>query len=115
MRYYQRISANSSNQYCSFGFIGGTANGSTTTAYIYKTLPVPLRVPPTATSYGGTVALHGLNDSRYNISAMGVLSTGTNEQTVGLVITSSGLTANAYYDLGANNSTTAYVEVVAEL
>ena len=109
-RYYFRNVASPT----SFASLGGAGwyTSSTTSTSLVMTPPVTMRSAPSSVEYGGTVAIMSSGATTTNISAL------TLNQTTANVI---GLTATAtcvigtVYTLAANNSSTAYVGVSAEL
>jgi hypothetical protein len=107
-RYYQRITATSA-----FGTLTNLGiAGSTTLCGVIINLPVTLRVSPTAIDYS-TVRL---TDQFATSPAVSALTIGeTTLSTLALNATSTGLTIARSYRLEANNSTSAYVGLSAEL
>jgi hypothetical protein len=109
-RYYFRNNASPTN----YGHLGGWAwytTGTTSTAVVI-TPPVTMRAAPTSVEYGGTVAITNPSAAATNITALAL-----NQATANLVpLTATATTvAGTLYNLVANNSTTAFVGVSAEL
>jgi hypothetical protein len=74
-------------------------------------------VKPTSLDYGGSLWLQrDASQGGNNITSIGVMSAYSNTKQVVLDIqVASGLTAGTYYELKANNSTSAYIGLNAEL
>jgi hypothetical protein len=105
-RYYWRSTAG--NVYQAFGT--GQAF-STTAAIVTITNPVPMRIAPASIDFstiGATTALASVNAATLTLNHAGVISSNVNISTTGLVV------GDAVIML-ANNSTSAYIAMNAEL
>jgi hypothetical protein len=107
-RYYWRV--NAQNAYSNFAT--GVAN-STTLADCIINLPVTMRVLPTVLDYS-TLSLQDTVGSNTAITSM-TLGSGTTQAVYLRATVASGLTVYRYYVVGANNSTSGYVGLGAEL
>ena len=91
---------------------------SSTTIYSSLKLPVTMRTNPSSVDFS-TLRTFGQTTGVYNsISNVTINSGGdgsTSPQLAMILLTSTGLTTNAIYGFGANNSTSAYIGVSAEL
>jgi len=91
---------------------------STTTIYSSLKLPVTMRTNPSSVDFS-TLRTFGQTTGVYNSISNVTINTGgdgsTSPQLAMLLLTSTGLTTNAIYGFGANNSTSAYIGVSAEL
>ena len=107
-RYYWRV--NAQNAYSNFAT--GVAN-STTLADCIINLPVTMRVLPTVLDYS-TLSLQDTVGSNTAITSM-TIGSGTTQAVYLRATVASGLTVYRYYVVGANNSTSGYVGLGAEL
>jgi hypothetical protein len=91
---------------------------SSTTIYSSLKLPVTMRTNPSSVDFS-TLRTFGQTTGVYNSISNVTINTGgdgsTSLQLAMLLLTSTGLTTNAIYGFGANNSTSAYIGVSAEL
>jgi hypothetical protein len=91
---------------------------SSTTIYSSLKLPVTMRTNPSSVDFS-TLRTFGQTTGVYNSISNVTINTGgdgsTSPQLAMLLLTSTGLTTNAIYGFGANNSTSAYIGVSAEL
>jgi hypothetical protein len=115
MRYYYRFNATNNFTFFGLTFAANATNGNATIS-----LPVPMRVSPTAvdTSAANTFFLQQSSGATsYPLTTAPSLNSGTNSN-VGCGINwgvASGLTTNAIYSIYANNTTSAYIGFSAEL
>ena len=109
-RYYWRATA-ANAAYSIFPPIGSGA--STTQAFMTIPLPVPMRVFPTAVEYS-TLRLYDYSGA-VTISSIALDGTSTLNAPMLAVTCASGVTQYRPYVLSANNSTSAYLAVTAEL
>jgi len=109
-RYYYRIGGEQTFQAMALGWGNGSAG-----AYIHITTPVSMRVAPTALDYS-TLVIGDLINSNQAVTALLLTGNygGSKVQTLSATV-SSGLTVNRPYGLYANNSTSAFVGLSAEL
>jgi hypothetical protein len=111
-RYYYRATA--ANNYA---YMNALAGSSTTTAAIGNlTIPVTMRTNPSSVDYS-TIRLQSANDAANAAITVLTINTNVNNNvSPGFDITvASGLTANVYYRISANGSTSAYLGFSAEL
>jgi hypothetical protein len=94
--------------------MGKVDNGATTTATIPVPLPVTMRVNPTAIDFANLRCTDATTFGNA-ITSMTIPSTNQSPNTVVLSATSSGMTGDRPIFIGANNSTTGYLGVSAEL
>jgi hypothetical protein len=91
---------------------------SSTTIYSSLKLPVTMRTNPSSVDFS-TLRTFGQTTGVYNAISNVTINAGgdgsTSPQLAMLLLTSTGLTTNAIYGFGANNSTSAYIGVSAEL
>ena len=109
-RYYWRATA-ANSAYSIFPPIG--AGSSTTQAFMTIPLPVPMRVFPTAVEYS-TLRLYDYSGA-VTISTVALDGTSTLNAPMLAITCASGVTQYRPYVLSANNSTSAYLAVTAEL
>jgi hypothetical protein len=109
-RYYYRIGGEQTFQAMALGWGNGAAG-----AYIHITTPVSMRVAPTALDYS-TLVIGDLINSNQAVTVLLLTGNygGSKVQTLSATV-SSGLTVNRPYGLYANNSTSAFVGLSAEL
>jgi hypothetical protein len=103
-RYYYRQAAGS-NAYARFGIARA---GSTTNLEYCLVLPVTMRIAPTAVEFSTLTTTNA-----QNVSAAALNQPTTNSASIDLTVGSA--TTNQPYTIMANNSTSAYVAVTAEL
>jgi hypothetical protein len=111
-RYYYRTTASAL-----FGYFSAGNNYSTTTNYSILNLPVTLRTAPASIETTGTAANYRLAGGGVATSCSVVPAidqTGTNQISIVSTV-ASGLTVGYAASLGANNTTSAYIGVSAEL
>ena len=111
-RYYYRTTASGL-----FSYFSGGNNYSTTTNYSILNLPVTLRTAPASIETTGTAANYRLAGGGVATSCSVVPAidqTGTNQISIVSTV-ASGLTVGYAASLGANNTTSAYIGVSAEL
>jgi hypothetical protein len=108
-RYYYRSS--STNAYGAVSSSGYTT--SATSANILINLPVAMRVAPTSVDFS-TLQIGDVTNSYFTVSAMG-LNVSTTTTIAACDTTSSGMTTSRWAYLRANNSTSGYVGLSAEL
>jgi hypothetical protein len=111
-RYYYRINASSSGPYAVFAFGAGTETSTTCVSYV--PVKVSLRTFPTSVEYGGTLRIIPFSGAESNVSAV-TLQDRSNTDIVSITFTGSGLTGGQYCYVRANNSSTAYLGISAEL
>jgi hypothetical protein len=107
-RYYYRQTADSA--YAIFGN-GQGENASGT--YVYFKPPVTMRVKPTSVDYSTLILYDGTNI--LTVSGFTLNSSYSSKDTAAFTATASGVIDERFYSLLANNSTSAYVGVSAEL
>ena len=109
-RYYYRIGGEQTFQAMALGWGNGSAG-----AYIHITTPVTMRVAPTALDYS-TLVIGDLINNNQAVTVLLLTGNygGSKVQTLSATV-SSGLTVNRPYGLYANNSTSAFVGLSAEL
>jgi hypothetical protein len=112
-RYYYRKSTQIANSDMRYG-IGFSGSGSTTTAYIDVTLPVNMRVGPTAVDWTNTIALWA-GATNFQVTAISIYASGAGTTSCLLQCTSSGLTAEKAYQLVGYASGGASLGLSAEL
>jgi hypothetical protein len=111
-RYYYRATPGTS-LYGLFAFWGNAT--STTNATSILVLPVTMRTNPSSVDFS-TLRVFGQSTGVYNaITNVTIDANSTALNTVFFNLASTGLTANAVYGYSANNSTSAYIGVSAEL
>lgn len=110
-RYYVRYTCETGAPYAVFapsGFVETSTN-----AICYTTLPVTLRSYPVSVEYGGSLTIIGTSGS---FAVTGIaLQDRTNNKVVAITYVSSGMTATTAAAVRANNSSTAYLGINAEL
>jgi hypothetical protein len=111
-RYYYRKNASSSGPYAVFAF--GSGVETSTFAVGYMQIPVPLRSYPSSIEYGGTLRIVPFAGAESNVSAIS-LQDRTGTETISIGFTGTGMTSGSYCYIRANNSSTAYIGVSAEL
>jgi hypothetical protein len=110
-RYYFRMGAGDAYQH--FGWAMTTA---TTATQMLLNAPVSMRVAPTTVDVGGTIAYYQFsNGADYNISSISSVGSQNGLNIAHLTGTVSGATANTTGWIRANNSTSAYIGLSAEL
>jgi hypothetical protein len=110
-RYYFRTVADNSNSYAPVG--GQGVSVTATTANIYLTLPVQMRVNPTSVGFANLCISDLVN---YNLAVSTLAGGQITTRVVSLDAThTTGATANRPAFLRANNSAAGYLEVSAEL
>ena len=109
-RYYYRATS-AENAYTRFG--GANGAGSTTGVLLPFVHPVTMRTKPTAIEYGGTYALSDGNGTA-SVSSVALFQGSSANQTI-MDVTCSGATQFRPYIFIANNSTSTYIGVTAEL
>ena len=109
-RYYYRATSDE-NAYTRFG--GANGAGSTTAVLLPFVHPVTMRTKPTAIEYGGTYALSDGNGTA-SVSSVALFQGSSANQTI-MDVTCSGATQFRPYIFIANNSTSTYIGVTAEL
>ena len=107
-RYYYRQAADST--YTIFGS-GQGENASGT--YVYFKPPVTMRVEPTSADYSTLILYDGTNI--LSVSSLVLNSSYSSKDTAAFTANASGVTDERFYTLLANNSTSAYIGVSAEL
>jgi hypothetical protein len=112
-RYYYRKSTQIANSDMRYG-IGFSGSGSTTTAYIDVTLPVNMRVGPTAVDWTNTIALWA-GATNFQVTAISIYASGAGTTSCLLQCTSSGLTGEKAYQLVGYASGGASLGLSAEL
>jgi hypothetical protein len=111
-RYYVRFTCEAGAPYAVFAFAGLTE--STTTAVCYTTLPVQIRSYPASVEYGGSLLVQSTGTSATVTSIS--LQDRTNNKIVSITYNvASGLVAGLLTYVRANNSSTAYIGISAEL
>jgi hypothetical protein len=110
-RYYFRMGAGDAYQH--FGWAMTTA---TTATQMLLNAPVSMRVAPTTVDVGGTISYYQFsNGADYNISSISSVGSQNGLNIARLTGTVSGATANTSGWIRANNSTSAYIGLSAEL
>jgi hypothetical protein len=109
-RYYYRATS-AENAYTRFG--GANGAGSTTAVLLPFVHPVTMRTKPSAIEYGGTYALSDGNGTA-SVSSVALFQGSSANQTI-MDVTCSGATQFRPYIFIANNSTSTYIGVTAEL
>jgi hypothetical protein len=110
-RYYYRISSSASNLYA-YMTPSGSASSSTSAAAV-AVFPVQMRVVPTSLDFANLALTD--NAANFAVSAL-TLNTATGSNLgMTLTATSTGLTTSRFYFLVANNSSSAYLGLSAEL
>jgi hypothetical protein len=108
-RYYYRIGGSYIYE------VLGTGNArSTTVGDIVMNFPVTMRTAPTALDFSTVALLRDFSSSPISISSIAFSGAGKNSVVAGCTV-ASGLTAGQNYYTVANNSTSAYLAVSAEL
>ena len=110
-RYYVRYTCESGAPYAVFapsGFIEAS-----TYAICYTPLPVQLRIYPTSIEYGGSLII--ISTAGTGVVTSISLQDRTNTKVVSITYVSSGLTSTTAAAVRANNSSTAYLGISAEL
>jgi hypothetical protein len=107
-RYYYRQNADSVYTIFASGQ-GENASGT----YIYFKPPVTMRVEPTSVDYSTLMLYDGTNI--LTVSGFVLNATYSSKDTAGFTATAAGVIDERFYSLLANNSTSAYVGVSAEL
>ena len=110
-RYYWRQSAETGNQYATFGqgFMTGTTNFQSILQY-----PVTMRVTPTAIDYS-TIIAYNFGFTAYTISSVGFGGNRVNNTQALINFAVTGATAGQAGLFSSNNSTTGYFGISAEL
>jgi hypothetical protein len=111
-RYYVRQSASTSGAYAVLAFGAGVESSTQAIGYTY--LPVELRTYPTAIEYGGTLRIIPFAGSESAVTAI-TLQDRSSTKIVSITYTGSGMSAGNYCFIRANNSSTAYIGISAEL
>jgi hypothetical protein len=111
-RYYVRFNASSSGPYAIFAAAGMTA--STTQSINYTNLPVELRSYPSSVDFGGTLVVNATGSTQ-TITGVALQDRTSNKILSCTFTVSSGLTANQYSFVRAENSSTAFLGFSAEL
>ena len=111
-RYYVRQSASTPGAYAVLAFGAGVESSTQAIGYTY--LPVELRTYPTAIEYGGTLRIIPFGGAESNVSAI-TLQDRSSTKIVSITYTGSGMSAGNYCFIRANNSSTAYLGISAEL
>ena len=109
-RYYTRILASNGNNY--YYYAPGVAK-STTVAKIVYTMPMTMRVPPTAVEYSG-LSLYDTVNAAINVTAVTTDTPTLNNYSMDITV-ASGLTQYRPYFLFANNQSGGYFGLTAEL
>lgn len=110
-RYYARFSSNATNNYMDFGF--GTAASSTAVEFDFK-CPVTMRTTPTAVDFSTLSVQDGV--ARTTGTGLNITTIYSGPDNVRLTVgVASGLTQYRPYFIQANNSSTAYIGLSAEL
>jgi hypothetical protein len=109
-RYYYRKVAGMAYGHFSAGWSYAATNANT-----FMNLPVTMRTTPTSVESGGTLQVQQFSNSTYAISVVTIGSTESNPNTVLINVTHGAGTANTGTFVRANNDTTAYIAVSAEL
>jgi hypothetical protein len=110
-RYYFRASADAGNTYA--GYCNGYTE-STTAAYGWLNLPVPMRVTPTSIDYA-SIAFEKFGGTGYTASNCQLLGARLSTQCIGINLTISGATAGWPGHIRSAVSATGYVGFSAEL
>jgi hypothetical protein len=110
-RYYFRASADAGNTYA--GYCNGYTE-STTAAYGWLNLPVPMRVTPTSIDYSN-IAFEKFGGTGYTASNCQLLGARLSTQCIGINLTISGATAGWPGHIRSAVSATGYVGFSAEL
>ena len=110
-RYYFRTSADASNNYA--GYCNGYAESSTT-AYGWLNLPVPMRTTPSSLDYSN-IAFEKFGGTGYTASNCQLLGARLSTQCIGINLTISGATAGNVGHIRSAVSTTGYLGFSAEL
>jgi hypothetical protein len=109
-RYYWRNTTGAA-----YGRMAWGIADTTTTVYLTANCPVPMRVIPTSLEYSANLRASDTVGNQA-VTALALNTNFTNAQLVGITATvASGLTQNRAYYLEANNSTTSYIGLNAEL
>ena len=111
-RYYWRNSADTA-----FAYVGNAANAwSTTEADLTIQNPVPMRVPAASVEYSTLILSTRAGGTTYTVTSATLASTAQSKMMTQIRFgVASGLTATVRYDILANNSTSAYLAISAEL
>ena len=109
-RYYVRFGGPAYNIFTTAGFAA-----STTVGQGYLSMPVQMRVPPTAIDYAGTIAFFDSANGSYNTSSLALDGGLLGNKTIGINGAITGATQGRFGYLRANNDTNAYVGLSAEL
>ena len=110
-RYYYRANAT-----VAYGFFNGIVGLTATTGGTGNmSLPVTMRVTPTALEYGGSIRLDSANDTGYTVSAISLNTAAGNPSTLAYSLSNAAATSGAFYRLQANADTTAFLAASAEL
>jgi len=109
-RYYWRNTTGAA-----YGRMAWGIADTSTTVYLTVNNPVPMRVIPTSLDYSSNLRVSDTVGNQA-VTAMSLNTNFTDAQLAGLTATvASGLTQNRSYFLEANNSTTSYIGLSAEL
>jgi len=109
-RYYWRNTTGAA-----YGRMAWGMADTTTTVYLTTNCPVPMRVIPTSLDYSSNLRVSDTVGNQA-VTSMSLNSNFTNAQLAAITATvSSGLTQNRSYFLEANNSTSSYIGLSAEL
>ena len=111
-RYYVRFNASTSGPYAVFAPSGITS--STTQSINYTNLPVELRTYPSSIEYGGTMVVMTTSTSQ-TVTSIALQDRSSNKIVSITYTVASGLTANQFSNVRAENSATAYLGISAEL
>lgn len=110
-RYYWRSSSTSSNLYAYMAPAGSAS--SSTNAAIFAPSPVNMRVVPTSVDFANLALTD--NAANYSVTGLTINTAACSPFGTTLSIGSTGLTTARYYALIANNSSSAYLGLSAEL
>ena len=111
-RYYVRFNSSSSGPYAIFTSGGGT--GATTNAVCWTSLPVEMRIVPTTLEYGGSLRIIPFGGAESAVSSISFQDRSSNK-IISITYNGSGMTAGLFCYVRANNDTTAYLGISAEL
>jgi hypothetical protein len=113
-RYYVRYVCESGAPYAIFAPSGLT--NLTNAAICFTPVPVELRSYPSSVEYGGTLIIDAINGATATVTGITVQDR-SNKKIVSINYTASGggLTAGVFTTVRANNSSTAYLGISAEL
>jgi hypothetical protein len=113
-RYYIRYVCESGAPYAIFAPSGLT--NASNSAICFTPVPVELRVYPVGIEYGGTLIIDAINGAIATVTGITVQDR-SNKKIVSITYTASGggLTSGIFTTIRANNSSTAYLGISAEL